>query len=333
MIRHWLQDCIANHEQCSLNVSSQIPRRSQDPPVPLPLRVLKVEAGEHEPSIQLVETENQTGNYAALSHCWGKSPMTTTKKDNLHERKSGIKFATLPKTFQDAIIITLRLGTQFIWIDALCIIQDDEDDWKSQAPLMGTIYRNADYTISAASASDGNGGCFAPRKQPPIPPVTVFYQHRNEPSQMTFSYSGSDLGTDVERSPLNSRAWTLQERILSRRLIHFGAGQIYFECQKLSFGEDESEQVVRGQVMDILDLRLYEGLERDDIPRSSWQRPSPFPLSWRWCLLIEEYSKRSLTRHTDKLPALSGLAHEVQKRSGYVYCAGHWSEDLHISLS
>ena len=97
--------------------------------------------------------------YIALSHCWGKNPIVRTTTSTLAQRKQGIEISLLPPTFRDAIIIARRLDVRYLWIDSLCIIQDDELDWQTESAKMSTIYQHALLTISAGLSSHG-GGCF-----------------------------------------------------------------------------------------------------------------------------------------------------------------------------
>ncbi|KAE8446068.1 hypothetical protein EG329_012576 [Mollisiaceae sp. DMI_Dod_QoI] len=159
MVRKWLNDCIrdgSNHEKCRQSISQTLPKR-----------VIEVLSPTGADTLRLVETEGTQGYYNALSHCWGQSksflPLATTKS-NISEHKSSLKWASLSKTFQDAIKITRHLRIRYLWIDSLCIIQEDEDDWMDQAPQMGTIYCGAMLTIVATRAAHGGIGCFSLRK-------------------------------------------------------------------------------------------------------------------------------------------------------------------------
>ncbi|KAK3938227.1 heterokaryon incompatibility, partial [Diplogelasinospora grovesii] len=105
----------------------------------------------------------------ALSHCWCKHRLLTTRKENISEHCKEIQFASLPETFQDAVTVTRTLGVQYLWIDSLCIIQDDPDDWRRGSVQMGSIYRDAAITIAASGAKDGTEGCFMPRPTPSAP--------------------------------------------------------------------------------------------------------------------------------------------------------------------
>ncbi|KAH8586049.1 heterokaryon incompatibility, partial [Bisporella sp. PMI_857] len=94
--------------------------------------------------------ENGKGDYITLSYCWGGPKNICLRKDNLEELESGIEIHFLPQTFQDAIEVTRKLDIRFLWIDALCILQDDSDDKLKEIWNMGEIYRDSFVTIAAS---------------------------------------------------------------------------------------------------------------------------------------------------------------------------------------
>jgi hypothetical protein len=109
----------------------------------------------------LLEPGDLKGEYVTLSHCWGDRHIVTTTKESLPRRKDGIEVSLLPKTFVDAIMITRKLKFRYLWIDSLCIIQDDEADWELESKEMAKIYKNSALTISASAAPNGEYGCFS----------------------------------------------------------------------------------------------------------------------------------------------------------------------------
>jgi len=124
----------------------------------LPTRVIDIRGT---PSLVLTKGE-MTGRYAALSHCWGDPrlhPLKTTR-ESLLDHLNGLPLDTMPQTFRDAVIISRNIGVPFLWIDSLCIVQDDEEDWKKESQLMGDIYQRAYFTIAATDSPDSYGGCF-----------------------------------------------------------------------------------------------------------------------------------------------------------------------------
>lgn len=100
----------------------------------------------------------RTGNYVTLSYCWGTAlPYTTTSK-NLQQHLAGLYFVQLPKTLQDAIMVARYLGFRYIWIDCICIVQDDEQDWAREAARMADIYSKSALCIAASRASNCDEG-------------------------------------------------------------------------------------------------------------------------------------------------------------------------------
>jgi hypothetical protein len=95
-----------------------------------------------------------------LSHCWGLSHRITATSATLDRLKKEISLDELPKTFQDAIIIAERLSVQYLWIDPLCIIQDDPLDWRAESSKMADVYTQSYLTISASTSTDDSTGCF-----------------------------------------------------------------------------------------------------------------------------------------------------------------------------
>lgn len=188
--------------------------------------------------LELWETKSKTGElsngYVALSHCWGKPEKEDKKRfctteENRQRRLKGFSMNELPKTFQDAVKVTRALGKQYLWIDALCIIQaiedTDESDWKDEAGRMERVFGSAYCTIAATSAEDWKKGFLEWESTP------RFVQDASG----QWRYSGSnttDYIKDVDAARLNQRAWVLQERVLSRRTIHFTESNMYWECGK-----------------------------------------------------------------------------------------------------
>jgi hypothetical protein len=124
-ISQWLHECTTEHEYCAEDARMRGVLPSLEAPL-LPKRVVNVGGNDQHPEPFLFESGGTRGQYLTLSHRWGGTNMSTTTKALLEDHTRGIGFNYLCKTFQDAIIITRKLGFQYIWIDALCIIQDSE---------------------------------------------------------------------------------------------------------------------------------------------------------------------------------------------------------------
>lgn len=205
-------------------------------PGELPTRLIDVGKDDFEP-IRLVETRPAsvqvppvTGPYIALSHRWGElnpEQRFCTHEDNIEQRKTYIGYDSLPRTFQDAVRITRALRVRYLWIDSLCIIQEDPDDWATESGRMGEVFSNAYCTIAASSASSSLTGFLGPRR-----PRDVIQLSTPDGVPLYLAEAVDDFRADVEHSILSSRGWVLQERALSRRTIYFTSTQVYWECGK-----------------------------------------------------------------------------------------------------
>jgi len=223
LLNEWLRNCDENH--------GCLPDESKRGQTQLPTRVIHVTGDASNFSLRLIESNDQDspkkGKYIALSHCWGlinESSKFCTYKSNLGVRKQRIEYGNLPRTFRDAVRITLALGVPYLWIDSLCIIQDDAQDWSSESGRMEDVFSSAYCTIAASSAPSSLAGFLGPREPRPCLRVAS--------SRGTFYICKAidDFQRDVAESVLNRRGWVLQEWALSRRTIHFTSTQVYWEC-------------------------------------------------------------------------------------------------------
>jgi Heterokaryon incompatibility protein (HET) len=264
--------------------------------------------------------------------------------------QKGISITQLPRTFAEAIEVCQQLGLSYIWIDALCIIQDSEDDWAQEAARMRDIYSNSCLTIAATASTDGSGGLFSPRDTGiamPFHAITKWSTFDPGMYICSLRYDGGLYDRSVNVAPLNQRAWVLQERLLSRCVLHFAENQIYWQCATLTASEinpqgirmggsgknlmnwtmiqDGAEHERRNQrQMDYL-VALY-GVTRTEIPVS---------FTGRWMTIVMTYSKAKLTYCADKLVALSGLVRrmsEIGDQQPQDYLAGLWRFNLGVQL-
>ncbi|XP_014554914.1 hypothetical protein COCVIDRAFT_82223, partial [Bipolaris victoriae FI3] len=136
--KEWLRFCGEKHPRCS-------PLGDR----PLPTRVIDV-GGKDSSRVRLVVSHGRFDRYIALSHCWGlREPITTTKDNFDRHVKEGIEIDDLPQTFRDAVEVVRALGFQYLWIDSLCIVQQDCEDWQREAAQMPEVYANAAVTITS----------------------------------------------------------------------------------------------------------------------------------------------------------------------------------------
>ena len=195
-VQRWIKRCDDGHK-CMRNVVLKMPRR-----------VLDV----RDDHVRLLETttEDEGARYACLSHCWGArtDAMLRTTLSTLSSFTKTIPWADLPRTFQHAISVTRRLGVDFLWIDSLCIIQDDERDWQQQPVVMATIYQNAYITIAATASSNADGGCYTREDNLQLNragmPLAVL-SYANDTKQQI--YARRRLSHDMKQFPLLHRGW------------------------------------------------------------------------------------------------------------------------------
>jgi hypothetical protein len=159
VLEGWANECVTGHEECRSPRSSGGTGKEEETKPELPTRIIDVGIDADGPAVRLVETKGRQEHYVALSHCWGpptKRPLCTTKATFL-QHLAGIPVSSLPKTFRDAVAITRLLHLRYLWIDSLCIIQDDRKDWSVEAPRIGTVYSKAYLVIAASGPSFKRG--------------------------------------------------------------------------------------------------------------------------------------------------------------------------------
>jgi hypothetical protein len=216
--RQWLQNCLALHQKCS--------QRASETPTP-PSRLIDVTA-RNGSDLHLYETSPGIiiGPYATLSYCWGGKNEFRLTLSSLQHFKTGFALSDLPQTIQDAIHVTRHLGIRYLWIDALCIIQDSPEDWRKEVATMSQVYRNSLVTIGALGATNSEEGLFSQRD--PLVRHPCWMLKKAEGTNLYFSPM-QPFGFDD--APLHDRGWVMQERILSPRTLNFGSYIIWECCQ------------------------------------------------------------------------------------------------------
>lgn len=282
----------------------------------LPKRVIEIDQNLEDGSLKLrlITTNTGRGKYLALSYCWGRGPNFNLTFDNIEDLHKALPLGKIPQTIQDAIILTKRLGSRYLWVDSLCIIQGRDSlaiaDWEEQSKDMGRIYRSAALTIAAAAAQDCRDGLFHARPDPETPYCPV--RQRQESDEIV--YLGADFPDNAEQTePLSRRGWALQEAVLSRRLVTFGTREVSWQCSCCSCRET-----------------VLRALPKQTASTSVLGTASEIYSSWS--KLVEEYSRRDLTFQTDRLPAISGLAAVVSEALGHEFHFGIWQHQAHHML-
>ncbi|EXJ68177.1 uncharacterized protein A1O5_08792 [Cladophialophora psammophila CBS 110553] len=311
-VKKWISDCQQNHDECR--------------PLASPLSTVKparlVEIIDDPTSMRLRIVEGQTlppdMSYATLSHCWGTTRMAVLRHSNEAEFAQNIPLEKLTKTFQDAVTYTRELGLHYLWIDAFCINQDSFGDWLDQALAMASIYANARINIAATAAPNGDGGLFLARNEYLANPCIVKAKWNELLAGEYVIYDRYAWYVGIERSVLSKRAWVLQERLLSRRTIHFAADQVSWECARVRANETWPKGVPEDPLT--VKTRALSAAARSD--QADLSR-----IDQHWLIAINTYSGCDLTKDSDKLVALAGYAQVIQNALGCLpldYAAGLW---------
>jgi hypothetical protein len=284
----WFVECNSDHHECAITG------------IKPPTRLIQV-AARNRSNPKLVETSKLNPSnvpYCTLSYRWGKRGQPKTKKDTVDEHLKGIDYESLPQTHKDALAICSYLRIEYLWIDALCIIQDT-DDWELEAARMKDIYSGSVLTIAANDALDCYGGFFAD-----VASTTPDEDAARQRSFFEVSKPGDDPKMLIQledrgypqRSALAERGWTLQETILSNRVVLVKNSELTWRCRR--------------------HLRTETGLQTKLPPNHLKCEPLIVPIHlselqttdkpwWSW---MEDYSARNFTRPLqDRLAALAGL--------------------------
>jgi hypothetical protein len=316
----------------------------------LPTRVIDVGADENDVRL---ETSPKVGErYIALSHAWGTLSFATTTTSNLQQHCVNITWASLTKTFQDAISVTRGLGIRYIWIDSLCIIQDSASDWKAEAKDMANVYTNSYVTLAAMSAAESSEGLFKLRynlddnnsqeyvneheiKRSDRLSQYSIYARRATKYSHVFLLSLDYKGGHKDLAPLHYRAWALQERILSPRTLHFSFDEMVWECRagidcECGFGASSSGRALSaGPVGLNIFNELFSNSQSPTLQISDEAHTAGYEeeLFSAWYGLVEYYMALSITFPSDRLPALRGMTELLEEKLRWTFLEGIWVED------
>ena len=316
-------------------------------------------------------------DYAALSYCWGPNPgtMYQTTKETLGSRMNRIVWSDLPKTVQDAISIARQLSIPCLWIDAICIIQNSKSDWEQESAKMGAIYASAIVTIAADASDSVNGGILDIADTETVTynghvqiPATL--EDGSTSKLMFYNHQSNIFGVEstlkaISDSPLSNRAWCLQERMLSSRILHFTKQGLVLECRKeykcvhMVWPMDRASQLFTvpgmlhifdqglpqslwglkvGAVISSLpdaQLKIADNMMKSDItvfvpykgeianPELKIGDQEELVRLWNKNI-VTEYSRRRLTFESDKVIAISSIAHIFGLHIDSQYVAGLW---------
>lgn len=312
-IRLRMAKCV---EQCGHTIPEELSS--------LPSRLIRIE---HD-WIRLIEVgdishSGQHVPFSTLSYCWGDVPHLKLGKDTLKHMQDGISINDLAAAHRDAIILTRALSIPYIWIDALCIFQDDMDDWARESENMRSVYASSELTICATTSASSNEGFLNRTWQR----VTIPFKNSTDDEKtethgiqvLAYGFSEfdlQDLGAWDERphraSLWSTRSWTFQKETFSRRRLYFTSMGLIFSCS--NFWYIAAARTKRSPRLSLFD-----------------QMPTVLDPNDLYCLrgnVISIYARRGITKVSDDLPALSGFAREFSRLLQDDYLAGLWRGDL-----
>ncbi|ROV99831.1 hypothetical protein VSDG_03065 [Cytospora chrysosperma] len=317
LINTWLNDCdhnhgpICNHPRPGKRMTTEIP-------------LIFIDASQ-----QCLVYGTSNDKYFALSYTWGQVDMFMTLKENLEERQhpQALSKVPFPKTIGDAMAVVRSLGLRFLWIDAVCIVQNDPEHKSNNIPNMDIIYGRAFATIVALAGTNADAG---------LPGVNPGTRRAQRIETIAINHGSSDLDYDplhkevvtvnIVRTPRpfylalrmsnwNTRGWIMQERLLSRRCIYFSPEAVYFQCGQ--------KTLIEGGVNEEFKTYIHCAPMKDEhtLKRANHDNPisdlnymhdlEAGPRLWQafksYMDLVRNYSKREFTFKPDILNGFAGI--------------------------
>ncbi|KAI1482125.1 HET-domain-containing protein [Daldinia eschscholtzii] len=336
-----LSVCTQRHQHCRTGSHSF-----------LPTRLISV-AGTND-EVRLIDSSeiSQHSRYVALSHCWGtRLPECLTTKENVLDQMENVAWTTLPKSFQEAILFTRKLGIDYLWIDSLCIIQRDPEDWLREAGRMFHVYRNAFLTLAASHAKDSSKGLFSslgPGVQLQLGTIRHGAEEYQLYAQQSFPET-TNLYLNHRSEPLFKRAWTFQERLVSPRILYFTKHELIWECYSTTVcecgfhndGPYNPTSLKMSHVNSLLNSPSlskqspinYSGYIRNSVEFIKKTKSTKVDVDKTWRRIVQFYSDLQLTNQTDRLLAIGAIAEQTQAiRQNQKYLAGLWYGSLELDL-
>ncbi|KAK0672602.1 heterokaryon incompatibility protein-domain-containing protein [Cercophora samala] len=336
LAKDWLSECVTSHETCNQDDAQYV----------LPRRLLDISDSDH---VRLINTLHQELHprtaYVALSYCWGKQGNLCTITTNLKQHTAGIPMLSLPSTIRDAVIACKHLGQRYLWVDALCIIQDNLHDKMAQIPQMADIYSGALLVLSAAGSSGSLEGCpLGPLEMQPSPPKLIELDYPLQ-SNDTEELAGYRVNVVVEQmehercrslpghwaretfdqdptdalNVIEERGWTFQERFLAKRSLYIGKGEMSWTCAtEVQCECRKPSPSIMTEAGDRVFTRRY-GINHMSVNRLFSEAELSKTYSYLWTEIITTYSARLLTQFGDRVAALEGIAVALQRKWPEIY--------------
>ncbi|KAI1429945.1 heterokaryon incompatibility protein-domain-containing protein [Xylaria sp. FL1777] len=328
----WLNDCQEHHPNCRTMLGE------------MPTRLIEITDTSETVSLRLCRTK-EVGRvpFAALSYCWGGEQPMKCLSSNIVSYGTTIPFEKQTQTIKDVIKVCQGIGLQYLWVDALCIIQDDPNDKYVEIAKMTSIYSIATVTIIAARSSSTTEGFLGERFPDLREGAVVSYRCVDGEFGSVTLVKLSEEYEEVE--PIDERGWTLQERLLSSRIIEFGSRQTRWICSEIRNSGLFREKYTDGwrrdlstsgkrspEVMNLEHIRAAKStIDFYGRPRHT-QFMDYFTAMQQWENICATFTGRALTLSSDRALAVSGIAQIYAEVSGDQYFAGLWKSCFHSGL-
>lgn len=286
------------------------------------------------PPVRIISTKSLPLDirYMTLSHRWGNSPSiilnSTTASTLLNSNiPSELLESSNAKLFRHAMYVTRCLGIRYLWVDSMCIMQDDDSEKAKEITLMGEIYYNSSLNISATDSTSGADGLIFNRDVLKTSPCQLSVQLLGVNETLDLVAFHNKILVESDEGELNRRGWVLQERILSPRVLHFTKHQVFWECNSLLASDIRPE----GEPIDPTSPSDMRGI----LSASSSLALPDDTMNALWYDVVRQYSATSLSFSGDRLLAVSALAERysiLSLQSPAEYVAGIWMAHLPLAL-
>ena len=329
----WLKTCLSLHDECLTHTD-----KDQNSYAPTRLIDVGPADGSQEPFLQT--STARVRDWVTLSHCWGSVQPLKTTKNSLSHHQNSLPYKSLPRLFQEALETVRILGYQYLWIDSLCIIQDSGQDWQREASRMGETYRHCVFMISADFCNNHTESFFSLAAEKDYVVQGCHSPSKGFRDSIWTYYAGNEEARRLSRGILQSRAWALQEAILSPRTLQWTQEQLVWDCRTTTLSEEIPCPSIHHNYLGIM---VHEtNLKAVCLSKESFQsrtkadelvtpRAQYDPL-YLWYRIVGVYCQRHMSFSRDKFPAISGIAKEVARHTGFDYLAGIWAQDFHNGL-
>ncbi|KAL8419318.1 hypothetical protein RB594_002514 [Gaeumannomyces avenae] len=337
LVQSAIVDCERDHERCRPRTSETF--------FPTRLIDLGARGPASNPTLVVTAQSPRTSSnrkYATLSYCWGSSSeaasQLTTTRETFTQRSNGIPLNTMPNVVQDAIAVCHAIGIRYLWVDALCILQDDREDWARESELMGKVYAHSYLTVCAANSNSCRQPflqrvhasskflAFRSETYPHLDSKRMLFQGRLHKGEVGGRWGNIPGFLD---SKWFDRGWVLQERLLPLRCLVF-KDQLFINCN------DRIISGAGGNVDDNVQGEMTITGVIDKTKRILEHHRRPVWLAARfWDDIVMNSTSLELTNPNDRLPSLAGLAQQFGAAMEFLpsdYLAGLWMPFLPTSL-